>query len=247
MKVIKFIFIIIFLFSINHISLNFEAFAYTTLPQKNQDIDSTKIALENQIKIMKDYNDSILSTVYWSLGICLAIGILLVGYGWFVNFRIYERDKNILKQEIKNYIKIQFLEIQNKINEDLKTKEKIIEDNLINKIRDVNRELNIIKYELEGEKAKKWIPKIYSNALHHYSEMLRIGIDLNNRYYIQETLDNIMEALNSKQKFDIEAMQSVLDSISNIPIKYQTHAESIKNLIKNIQTNQNKALTKKTT
>lgn len=57
------------------------------------------VVLKEQNKIIKDYHDSLLSTVYWSLGIVFTLAILLGGFSWFTNFKFYEKDKSQLRAE----------------------------------------------------------------------------------------------------------------------------------------------------
>src|SRR6266581_4289412 len=63
--------------------------------------DSTLIALRAQLELMRSFQDSLLSTVYWSLGVLLVIVAVLVGFGWFANFRVYQRDLEGLKRELE--------------------------------------------------------------------------------------------------------------------------------------------------
>lgn len=59
------------------------------------------ILLQRQLEDSRKFQDQILSTVYWSLGTLAAVATLLVGFGWFVNFRVYERDKASLERDIR--------------------------------------------------------------------------------------------------------------------------------------------------
>jgi len=56
--------------------------------------------LRNQNEIIKEYHSSLLSTVYWSASALITVAVLLVGFGWWSNFRMHEKDRERLKQEI---------------------------------------------------------------------------------------------------------------------------------------------------
>lgn len=56
--------------------------------------------LEAQLQTMRDYHSSLLDTVYFALAGVLLLASLLVGFGWFANFKVYERDKLALKTEL---------------------------------------------------------------------------------------------------------------------------------------------------
>lgn len=64
-------------------------------------------AKEKEIELLKaqnssinKYQDSLLSTVHWSLGGVFTMAFLLAGFGWWNNSRIYESDKARTKDEI---------------------------------------------------------------------------------------------------------------------------------------------------
>ncbi|ELN6935675.1 hypothetical protein RZY63_000907 [Vibrio alginolyticus] len=61
-----------------------------------------------QVKIkndlLKEYQSSLLSTVYWSLSFLGGITVLLIGYGWWSNTKIHEKDKQEIKQEVSNLL-----------------------------------------------------------------------------------------------------------------------------------------------
>jgi hypothetical protein len=56
--------------------------------------------LETQLAEVRKYQDAILATVYWALGGIFVVVGLLLGFGWFANFKVYERDKDSLKAEV---------------------------------------------------------------------------------------------------------------------------------------------------
>src|SRR5437773_302723 len=70
-----------------------------TSPPVNR--DSVLVALRAQISIMERSEDRLLSTVLWSLGAIAGLGLLLLGFSWFLNFKVYERDKSLMRDELR--------------------------------------------------------------------------------------------------------------------------------------------------
>ncbi|WP_313442759.1 hypothetical protein [Stenotrophomonas sp.] len=78
--------------------------------------------LRAQLQYSKDFQDSLLSTVYWALGGTFVLVGLLLGFGWFANFKVYERDKIAMKTELEALIiaKITDLNISSVVSEEVK-------------------------------------------------------------------------------------------------------------------------------
>lgn len=57
-------------------------------------------ALQNEVQLFKDFTQHILATIYFSLGTVVVVLIAMVGFGWYQNFRIYERDKEVMRQTL---------------------------------------------------------------------------------------------------------------------------------------------------
>jgi hypothetical protein len=71
--------------------------------------DSTKAVqelaiMQAELQTLRSFQDRLLMTVYWALGTVASIAFLLVGFGWFANFRIYERDKDALGRELHTLV-----------------------------------------------------------------------------------------------------------------------------------------------
>ncbi len=60
--------------------------------------------LTTQLEDNRRFQDQLLGTVQWSLTALLAVTAVLVGFGWFVNFRMYERDKAALELDLRAQI-----------------------------------------------------------------------------------------------------------------------------------------------
>jgi hypothetical protein len=69
--------------------------------QASRDTSEQLAVARAQLADAREFQASILSTVYWSLGTLAAVTVLLAGFGWFTNFRVYERDKAVLERELK--------------------------------------------------------------------------------------------------------------------------------------------------
>jgi hypothetical protein len=61
--------------------------------------------LKRELEISRGFQSDLLSTVYWSLGIALALTVILIGYNWYSKNKEFERDKNALRSELTATVK----------------------------------------------------------------------------------------------------------------------------------------------
>lgn len=76
--------------------------------QIDQKSENEVVLLKEQNKLIREYQGSLLDTVYWALGGVFATAALLAGFGWWSNFKLYEADKQRLQQDLS--LKINELE-----------------------------------------------------------------------------------------------------------------------------------------
>lgn len=57
--------------------------------------------LKEQIQLVRDYDQKLLNTVNASLGAVFLLVVLIGGLNWFTNYRLYERERDALRQEIR--------------------------------------------------------------------------------------------------------------------------------------------------
>jgi hypothetical protein len=57
--------------------------------------------LKAQLEVIRDYDQRLLATVYASLGGVFLLVVLVGGLNWFTNYRLYERERDSLKQSLQ--------------------------------------------------------------------------------------------------------------------------------------------------
>lgn len=57
--------------------------------------------LTDQLATVREYDQRLLNTVLWSLSGVFLLVILLGSYSWFTNFRVYNRDLESIRQQIR--------------------------------------------------------------------------------------------------------------------------------------------------
>lgn len=198
--------------------------------------------------MMSDHNDKLLSTVYWSLGVIFTITILLIGFGWFANFKIYERDKDIIRQEITGHLKTEFLKLtednETRINENINKIKEIskshgkdaannIKSELMNIINNNSSDINDLMYEMYSMKASNYESReIYNNALYYYLKIIQLSIKMKYEWRVANTLDKIKSLCMQKSfKPTAEDITDLTSMFNDLPSKFSIVIKEIKDLL----------------
>lgn len=87
-----------------------------TAEAKKQDGQELEI-LRAELRAVRSFQEQLLSTVHWTLGTVAGVALLMVGFGWFANFRIYERDKDAISRELRTLVEQRLLELKAQIDD----------------------------------------------------------------------------------------------------------------------------------
>jgi hypothetical protein len=69
--------------------------------ETRQGTDAEIASLRAQLALTREFDDRLVSTVHWSLAVTIAVLLAMLGFGWYSNYRIYERDKAALQSELE--------------------------------------------------------------------------------------------------------------------------------------------------
>ncbi len=104
--------------------------------------------LKEQIKLIKEYQGSLLSTVYWSLSAILGLALVLVGFGWWSNIHIYRAEIARLREEVESRtsesessMELALEESKNVVMELVNEQMQTTTNRLANKVDDLQKQL----------------------------------------------------------------------------------------------------------
>jgi hypothetical protein len=114
--------------------------------------------LRDQNKLIRDYQGSLLDTVYWALSGVFVLIAVLAGFGWWSNFKLYEADKNRLKEEFQS----KFLELESRlalmietnrgeIEKTLEARNEIHLNRFLSDVTDVRAQITTIRSDLNAQ------------------------------------------------------------------------------------------------
>jgi hypothetical protein len=190
--------------------------------------ESEQIAvLKEQVKIMREYNQSILDTIYYALGGLVTTIAIVIGLGWYTNFRIYKNDLS----NIRNELKTDFDSFKPSLREEMieaakKAGEAAVESSL--------RAIKSLQYEMLLLEAKSWEEKeSFVNAIMTYTDALPLAIEIHSELYVPKLIDRILQILRSDKKlfFTAATLRAITKNLELIPQEYETDVAVIKKII----------------
>jgi hypothetical protein len=235
------------------------ASSQTSSPPKTvaspRSFDSTVVALRAQNAIIREYQQDLLTTVYWSLGGLGVIAGLLLGFGWFANFRIYERDKAALRQDIlgvlreevakehtmiaaalsksDEHLRSRLDEISAAASEAAESAAKSVEGRLQMLREHIDRRLTDIELDVTELEADQWAAqKVFTNELRAAVKMVRLAQKLDQEWQISRGLDRVHQSLKSGADPDADLSRSVVAMLDSLPPSYSTEVDTLKSAVK---------------
>jgi hypothetical protein len=144
---------------------------------------------ERALELSAQFDQRVLTTVYWCLGTLITVFLFLIGYNWFVNFRARERDLQTLSEEIKTLVD----KATERISTDVKSS---LEAEIESRIAPIRQAVATLKGASIKEEVGRWMDKkVYINALRYQVEYLRHAEERSNQYEINEGLDTLHKIL----------------------------------------------------
>ncbi len=180
---------------------------------------------EFQIEQMKEYQNNLLSTVRWTIGIVVMVLLFLISYSWYTNFKVSEKEIEIIKRQMQNYI-------DEKMNVLKSNTKKYITDNIDIKVNQLDSSLKTIKnnlYDLEMEFTEYKADQ--SNSIFLYVKPLEHAIKNDSNWQISRILDRIKTKLNKNPKLNAEDTSDLNGVFEKLPSKYKTEVGLIESMM----------------
>jgi hypothetical protein len=195
-------------------------------------ISAEVIALRAQNEMLRLYSDKILATVYWALGAIAGVIVLVVGLGWYTNFRLYKKDLSGLENEMKSIIRSGLDSIQAKSLQHAAGSAE-------SAVRIAIRNLKSMEFQLRTMNARQLTKDGYfGNALLEYANALADDVNALPEYKITEILESMVELLkNNKAKMALHSgtLSTAIRVLDKLPSQYATDVEAIKTILREVR------------
>jgi hypothetical protein len=216
------------------------------------------VILKAQLQTIREYDQKLLDSVHWSQGIVGGVALLLVGFSWFTNSRIYERDKAALTQELEGKLQSQLSLIRTELEANQKTASKEILEKTTAPLLAVQKDLegkiqNVVngqsqldkrivssnswsEYNKKQSEAYYWeLTKVKGNELNCYATMLNIAIELNSEICISTCLVNLEKLMAGGCLPMWTYVSSIAETLDKLPPRFSALTNGIKEHLKKVK------------
>ena len=225
----------------------------TTAEPIRSDADSTLIALRAQLETMRSYDDRLISTVYYTLSALGAVALLLVGFGWWTNFRLYEREREALQQALKAQIsdevekarkatEASLTQMRSEMAQTSSEHLRLVHnaaasaasdsvrglESTIEKMRD---DLVNAHYAVQSNKFEEARSKGYKTQIVTYGvSVLKLALQTHQSQFwrVSGTLDAILKAVEDGSKLEGYYERELMEALADIPSQYGATVERIR-------------------
>ena len=192
-----------------------------------------------ELQVMRDYNDDFLNTIHWSLYTVLIVAGLLIGANLFSSFRMADRERDALKQELQGWLQGETALIRQ--DQQQGALQSVIElSKLSNRINSTEYEINRLRDEtsyLERDflvfKAEQRLAQgDNQGAIAEYSRLLVKEIDSNHVTALSSVLRFISNALEHGAMPTAHVRREITESLSRLPTGFAIDSGKILELLR---------------
>lgn len=197
--------------------------------------------LRAQLETMRQFQQDILSTVWWSLGTMVAVAALLTGYSWFSSRQLYDRDKQRLQQELREHaeqVAIKAARDAARASAQTVTQQVAHEVSQFRAQQDsLRRDVLRTRIQLAQSAAEQHRASgVYGNVVTTYNGMLEYALDLDDQILVSDALEGIQSGLRDilgkgQSYVDADDAKSISDNPARLPGSYSVEVENTRRLL----------------
>lgn len=161
--------------------------------------------LGEQLSVVREYNDDFIAVILWSLGVLLALTIVLLGFNWFQNSRAIKRELGSIKTELESSIALLKQELKHEIDTELENLEKLLDnkaedtsqkavDPLKRGLGKLEHKVLMLEYDALEVEVKNWKSQsVLSNALRSSADLIECAIKIGWDWKLSNAIDLMNE------------------------------------------------------
>lgn len=204
--------------------------------------------LRAQLETMEKYQERLLDTVYWSLGALGAVFLALIGFSWFTNFRVYDRDRAALAQDLRGVVHEEVAGTQRELStkldqwkkeaqESVRAAAAAIGDKSRQEIQGLHYQLVRLEIDLAQLQAEVWTAKkSHGNAFSALIRAAELGQLHGQDWVVSRVIDRIEKTIQDMDGIfgsDLTKIARFLDGLSD---PNAVDAQRLREVLKSVRT-----------
>jgi hypothetical protein len=196
-------------------------------------VQETKIkALEEEVRTFKEFTQHILSTVYFALTTVVVIVVAMLGFSWYQNFKVYERDKEAMRQALTASLNEQLRGKIAELESGLRDRFLNFDSKIADALEKIMRRLEDTRLSVEASIFQSaHFEKTPRTDFAAFCMIVRQSIDHVSTPVLAQALSVIVQHVEGLATIDSPTRMSLLDLANHLPKECSPHAESIRALL----------------
>jgi hypothetical protein len=204
--------------------------------------------LRAQLETTRQFQDSFMNMVQWTLGSAIAVALALAGFGWYTNRANYDRDRRALEQEAETLkasiaatVSTEVMKVAQSLESTMTARQlfiqQAVEKTFQPKLTAISEQAKNLKGEVfdlkasslerEAEEARE--KENYKWAIYKYCELLDLCVARDTDFYeAADALDSIRDIVRRPNLvMDSDTVNSTVETLKRLPAKHHAACEPL--------------------
>ncbi len=189
-------------------------------------------ALQAEVQVMKEFTQHILSTVYFALGTAVVVLIAMIGFGWYQNFRVFERDKEALRQNLLGALKEETTKGFDSLDKKATDRFKSFDENIANALERTHQRLADVQLMMEASIFHAaHAPKTPRTDFMVFSGQLDRSIGQVSPGVLDHALSTVLDHVQTADRIDPPTRTSLLKLAGNVASQNAVFGERLREIL----------------